>query len=490
MKKLLDYLGRRTRTELLLLGYALMLVVALADYVTGQLVALLSFYLIPVMLVAWYVGRRPGILLSLVGSFFWYLIKLHDPRYSDAKLILFWNYLMRLGVFVISSVLASEVVERRRVEEALRLTQMGLEARAQELAESEANLRQQTGILQSILNSMGDGVIVANDHGRILLFNPMAERLVRAGLGDISPEEWIQQQITYLPGTLTAYPTSEHPLLRAIRGEMIDGAEMYLRRSDAAEGLWLNTTGRPLVDESGKIQGGVVVFSNITARKLLEKQIAEISDREQARIGQDLHDGLCQHLVSTAFAAELLREKLAGENRAEAAKAEAIAEMVNVAITQSRQLARGLYPVRLEVDGLSSALEELAVNVQARNAVHCRFACDDPVMIQDEVAGSNLYRIAQEAVNNAIKHARSKNISIGLGAVEDEVTLTIKDDGVGFHHAPAPGAGMGLHIMNYRARMIGASLDIRRGAGGGTIVICSFHNPNVLKPRHVETNQV
>jgi signal transduction histidine kinase len=102
-------------------------------------------------------------------------------------------------------------------------------------------------------------------------------------------------------------------------------------------------------------------------------------------------------------------------------------------------------------------------------------------LIHDEVAGSNLYRIAQEAVNNAVKHGQAKNISIGLGAVEDEVTLTVKDDGIGFSDTSNASSGMGLHIMNYRAKMIGALLDIRRGAAGGTIVICSFHNETLQK---------
>ena len=131
-----------------------------------------------------------------------------------------------------------------------------------------------------------------------------------------------------------------------------------------------------------------------------------------------------------------MRDKLERKNVPEAAQAETIAEMVNEGISQARNLARGLYPVRLEVDGLSSALEELAASAQARNNVSCHFSCDEQVLIHDEVAGNNLYRIAQEAVNNAVKHGRGRNISIGLGAVEDEVTLTVKDDGIGFPETP------------------------------------------------------
>jgi signal transduction histidine kinase len=345
-----------------------------------------------------------------------------------------------------------------------------------QLAQSETALRRQTNILQSILNSMGDGVIVADASGKILLFNPAAERLIRAGLGTVAPGDSFEQFQTYLSDTLTAYPTNEHPLLRAMRGEIIDGAEIFLRKSDASDGLWLTATGRPLIDEHGRIQGGVVVYTDLSARKLMERQVAEISDREQRRIGQDLHDTLCQQLVSISFATELLREKLERYKLPEAAQAGHIAEMVNDGISQARHLARGFYPVRLEVEGLASALEELAETTQARDSVSCQFSCEEQILIHDTVAGNNLYRIAQEAINNALKHGHCKNISIGLGAVDEEVILTVKDDGVGFPDGREYSSGMGLHIMNYRAKMIGASLDIRRGAGGGTIVICSFHN--------------
>ena len=187
----------------------------------------------------------------------------------------------------------------------------------------------------------------------------------------------------------------------------MDGVEIFLRKSDPLDGLWLSATGRPLVDAHGRIQGGVVVYTDMSARKLMEKQVAEISDREQRRIGQDLHDSLCQHLVSIGFAAELLRDQLARRQLAEAAQAEVIADMVNEGVTQARHLARGLYPVRLELDGLASALEEFAETIQARGQVACHFSCEDQVLIYDEVAGHNLYRIAQESINNAVKHAFS-----------------------------------------------------------------------------------
>jgi signal transduction histidine kinase len=524
--KVIEYLSRKSPATVLLMGLVMVLYVGAVDYVTGQ-VMMLIFYLVPVCFVAWFAGRSSGVVTACAAGLAWYGAKYMDATTVEQHFMLLWNFLMRVLTFAGFAALTSEVAERKRVEQELRRAQEGLERRvrertqelaqanealqaqvaertaaqgklkllnetleeqvaqrsadaeerARQLARSEAALRRQTGILQSILNSMGDGVIVADANAKILLFNPAAERLLRASLGDIPPEHWLEHYETYLPGTLTAYPSNDHPLLRAVRGEVIDGAEIFLRRSNVNEGVWLSATGRPLVDENGHAQGGgVVVFSDITPRKLLEKQIAEVSDREQRRIGQDLHDSLCQHLVSAAFASEFLRDKLARQKLAEAAQAERILDIINEGISQARTLARGLYPVRLEIDGLASALEELAAASQTRSRIPCHFSCDQPVTVYDEVAGVNLYRIAQEAVNNALKHSRARHISIGLGSVEQEVTLTVKDDGVGFPQTLNPRGGMGLSIMNYRAKMIGASLDIRRAAAGGTIVICSFHN--------------
>jgi signal transduction histidine kinase len=523
-----EYFNRKSRTTLTLLGLIGTIFIGQLDYVTGPMVALMAFYLIPICFVAWFAGRWPGILIAVVSSALWFAAEYLDPSSIEYHALLLWNTVERLGLYTILAVLTSEVAERKRIEQALRRAQEGLETRVQErtrelaranealqaevlertvaqtalkvlnetleqrvaersaaaeqraleLAQSEAALRRQTNILQSILNSMGDGVIVADATGKTLLLNPAAERLIRAGLGTVAPGDGFEQHSASFPDTLTAYPSNEHPLLRAMRGEVIDGAEFFLRKSDASEGLWLTATGRPLIDEQGRLQGGVVVYTDMSARKLMERQVAEISDREQRRIGQDLHDTLCQHLVSIAFASELLRDKLERCKLPEAAQADTITEMINEGISQARHLARGLYPVRLEVEGLASAFEELAETTQLCNDVSCKFSCEEQILIYDTVAGNNLYRIAQEAVNNALKHGHCRNISIGLGAVDEEVILTIKDDGVGFPSSLEQSAGMGLHIMSYRAKMIGASLDIRRGAGGGTIVICSFHNEN------------
>jgi PAS domain S-box-containing protein len=474
--KVFEYLSGRSKATLVAMGFLLTLYIGELDFVTGPMVALMVFYLIPIIFVAWFAGRWPGVFLAVIAAAIWYGAKTLDPSSVTKPWLLLWNSLQRLFLFASIGILTAEVAERKRVEQALLQAQDASEQRARALARSEDALRRQTDILKSILNSMGDGVVVADAAGSILLSNPAADRLIKAGLGLGESAQAGNGLQTYLPSTITSHASTDHPLRRAMRGEMIDGAEVFLRPTESSQGIWLSVTGRPLIDQDGQTQGGVVVYTDISARKNMEKQVAEISDREQRRIGQDLHDSLCQHLVSVGFAVQLLRNSLDQLELTESAEAEKIAEMVNDGISQARTLARGLYPVRLEVDGLASALEELAAAAEARSGITCHFQCDEQVLIHDEVAGNNLYRIAQEAVNNAIKHSRARNISIGLGAVEDEVTLTVMDDGKGFPERPASSGGMGLHIMNYRAKMIGAYFDVRRATGGGTLVLCTFHN--------------
>jgi two-component system sensor kinase FixL len=469
-----NFFTGQKKWSIFLIGVVGIFLIGFVDFQTNTHLTWLVFYLVPPAFVGWYIGRKAATSIAILGAILWYVDKfIHPTNAENVGWVLFWNFSMRFGTFIVCGLLSAEVAARKRIEERLRQTNDAL--------------REQTNILESILNSMGDGVIVADADGKVVLFNPEAERLVRKGLGDVTLQNWLQKQQTYMPDLLTAYPTTNHPLLETIEGKNVDGAEMLLGRDGSGPYMWLSCTGRPLVDRDGKIRGGVLVMRDVTDRRTMEKQIADISEREQSRIGQDLHDSLCQQLVSVAYATEILRLALEQQQSAESAKVETIAEMVNQSITQARQFARGLYPVRLEADGLSSALEELANTVQSRAKVRCRFSIDDPVFINDEVSAINLFRIAQEAVNNAVKHSRAANISIGLGAVEDEITLTVKDDGVGFPVKLDRPLGMGLHIMKYRARMIGASLDIRRGAGGGTIVICSFRNQNQIEELHVHT---
>jgi len=219
--------------------------------------------------------------------------------------------------------------------------------------------------------------------------------------------------------------------------------------------------------------GAIARIKAETDRQRLEGQILEISDRQQARIGQDIHDGLCQHLVSLAFDANSLHRALAGKHRGPASKARRIALYLDHAITEARQLSRGLFPVQLGTEGLPHALEDLASTTGRRFKIQCHFSPPKSVIAADAVLATHLYRIAQEAVTNAVKHSQARRISIHLDLHAGRLELRIEDDGRGLS-APQPGAGggMGLHIMDYRARAIGGTFRIGASRLGGTLVSC------------------
>jgi PAS domain S-box-containing protein len=209
-------------------------------------------------------------------------------------------------------------------------------------------------------------------------------------------------------------------------------------------------------------------------RKRLEKSILEISEREKGRIAQDLHDGLGQHLTGVAFLSKVLERKLIEKSAPDACDAAKIARLVNEAINQTRELARGLLPVQSGSKGLMSALQHLASEAEELFNISCHFRVEEDVLIRDIDLATHLYRIAQEAVTNAIKHGQSRQIVIGLSHRRDKVFLSVQDDGLGFTDRLQNKEGMGIRIMNYRANMIGASLDIQKNPAGGTVVICTL----------------
>jgi PAS domain S-box-containing protein len=230
----------------------------------------------------------------------------------------------------------------------------------------------------------------------------------------------------------------------------------------------------PIKDRSGNIIGVSSILREITERKRLEKEVLEISEREQSRIGQDLHDGLCQHLAGIEFRLLGLKQKLEGKSARQGAEIGELTKLVRQGIEQTRTLARGLSPVMLEADGLMNALEELAVQTHRAFDVSCSFGCPLPILFQDNAVSTHLYRIAQEAIHNAVRHGRAKFISVTLLRVNDRVVLGIRDDGVGFPKKPVKHQGMGMRVMQYRAHMVGGAFVVQHNPDGGTSVVCSL----------------
>jgi PAS domain S-box-containing protein len=216
------------------------------------------------------------------------------------------------------------------------------------------------------------------------------------------------------------------------------------------------------------------ILRDVTERRDLEREIQEISEREQRRLGQDLHDGLGQSMTGIAFLAKVLQQKLEARDLEEARSAGSIAALIDQALAQTRRLSRGLCPVVLDANDIEAALEQLAENLRTLFGVACELECDPEMKIADNAVAVHLYRIAQEAATNAIKHGAAKTVLLSLTVRKSRLILRIKDDGAGFPATRPKGKGMGLRVMQHRCRMIGATLTIRAPKEGGVTVICSL----------------
>ncbi|HEY6579054.1 MAG TPA: sensor histidine kinase, partial [Rhizomicrobium sp.] len=223
--------------------------------------------------------------------------------------------------------------------------------------------------------------------------------------------------------------------------------------------------------ESRVSERAAALVREIAERERLQHLLLEASEQEQRRIGQDLHDGLGQHLAGTAIAGQVLREKLERRRLEEAADAKKVVELIEEGVSLTRRSAKGLHPVDLNAEGLMFALEEFAATTATLFDVNCRFVCESPVLIHSAATAEHLFRIAQEATRNAIQHGGSRNIVIELNTVDDGYELRIEDDGMGVPSQP-PTTGMGLRIMGHRARIIGASFQMAARPGGGAEIMC------------------
>ena len=211
----------------------------------------------------------------------------------------------------------------------------------------------------------------------------------------------------------------------------------------------------------------------ILQRMRLEKEMTEVTERERRRLGHDLHDSLCQHLTGVALTAQVLQSKLAGKQSEDAAEAGKLVGLIEEGIDLTRSLARGLFSPDLEGSGLAVALEGLAHNTQERTGVSCEFHHNDEEhgLPGDAALLTQLYRIAQEAVANAVKHSGATRIVIELDGAGDEIHLNIFDDGVGFNSATET-KGLGLKMMKNGADLIGAKFAVSARNPVGTTVSC------------------
>ncbi len=219
----------------------------------------------------------------------------------------------------------------------------------------------------------------------------------------------------------------------------------------------------------------------IERRKGLEGEILAVSDREQQRLGQELHDGLCQHLTAVAFMARSVALRLKNHRVIEVSDVEKIAELVNAAAVDTRNLSTALHRADIDSASLITALEDLVDREIWR--IPCRLEVKPAFHIDDDVVAAQLYRIAREAVINANKHAQAREIVVKLERSRQGMVLRVIDDGVGCRNEPNLKRGLGLHIMNYRAQLVGGRLEIDSPKQGGTCVSCYLSNNTRQPPK-------
>lgn len=333
---------------------------------------------------------------------------------------------------------------------------------------TQSALRDSEERLRAILQTAVEGIITIDERGRIESMNPAAERifgyaaaeLIGKNVKVLMPSPYRDGHDKYLDN----YKRTGHAKIIGI------GREVVGQRKDGS------TFPMDLAVSQVKLHDRMIFAGfvrDITDRKRLEKEILQISELEQHRIGQDLHDGICQQMAAVELMAEVLEQKLRKEAKSLVPPVEKMAAAVRDVISQTRALSRGLSPVLIESEGLMSSFKELASNTREMFGVSCQFFCLKPVHVEDLTTATHLYRIAQEAVSNAIKHGKAREIQIVLSSENGVLTMAIQDDGIGLQTPVPRKKGMGLQVMKYRAGIIGGSIDVRKSEHG-TRVTCTL----------------
>jgi two-component system CheB/CheR fusion protein len=353
------------------------------------------------------------------------------------------------GKVVSASSIARDISERKHAEEAL---------------------RHREALLQAILNAAADSVITTDRAGVMQSVNPATERMF-----GYAAAEMVGQNVSMLMSTHYGQEHDGYMARYLETGESrIIGIsrEMPARRKDGT--IFPTELAVSEIKHLGLFTG---IHRDLSERKRLEREVVEAASMEQRRIGQDLHDSVAQELT----ALNLLARDLAETFRTEPARAEHLLGRIAEGLQRShqglRRVLRGLLPVAVDSAGLMAALADLADRTEREGKVMCTLECPIPVAVEDNLIATHLYLIAQEAVHNAVKHARPRSVRISLQS-NHSLVLSVECDGIGMRISPAANQGLGLRAMRNRAAIIGATLTIEPARPSGTVVTCVLPRRN------------
>lgn len=403
-----------------------------------------------------------------------------------------------------------DITSRKQAEDALRQARDELEQRVrertaelsaaneqlqQEVAERARvaeELRRQTYISRSVFDSISDGVVVADGDGEFIAFNPAAERILHKPRADVGAADWSQFYRLYLPDQTTLYPTEQLPLVRAIRGEVVDNCEIFVRPDDRPDGLWITVSARRLTE----FAGAVAIFHDITDRKaaieaieaeqLRMRQMLSAHERYTRLIAYEIHDGLVQDVTGALMHLEAIRQKQPPAAGSIADEFDLCLRLLRDSIDEARRLISGLRPPIIDEQGLVASLQYLVSEQLARSDIDIQFTCDVQFEKLEALLETTLFRVAQEALTNVRRHSHAKRAVVRLTQHGDRVQLEVRDWGIGFDPARVADHRFGIYGITERVRILRGEACIESAPGEGTRVFVDLpiaHAAHVPSPR-------
>ncbi len=423
----------------------------------GPWVPLTIFFVINFFLAAKYVGGEFSYVIAFMAAAGKTYIKIGFYPDDAAWWQAHWQFISSYALYtLICYFINTQITSRKHIEAAF-----------DELSK----------LSEAIVTETVSGVLVFDERGRCVTANPSVARMLGVSVTRLQNSK-LDQGNAWFPSSLWT----------AIQETLRSGERRQLT-------VWFGDEDREVwsVVSIGQLRHAassylLMVFADITAYKAAqddavaalkragaaERNLVNVGEEVQQRIGRELHDDLGQHLAGVAFMSEVLFRKLKDAGHDEMHDAAKITSMVNEAISKTRYLSQGLYPEELREEGFYAMMDKLAAYVNATHQISCEFLCECNCRIDDPDVAIHLFRISQEAVSNAIRHGRARNIKLKMTGGRDDMpqTLSIEDDGCGVGDATGShkGSGLGMRTMQHRADLIGATFNVTRPSQGGTCI--------------------
>ena len=377
---------------------------------------------------------------------------------------------------------AREELETRVAERTSELLDANeqLRSEVQTRHEVQRELVRQTQILQSILSSIGEGVVVAGRDGRFTVFNPSASRILGVPRLDVPTSEWSRRYGLYLPDRVTPYPEDQLPLVRASRGEVPPETEIYVQHANQPDGVWLSVIARPVRDDNDTLIGGVAVFRDVTeskragaalaAEQKLLQRLLVAHERDRQLTAYEIHDGFLQDITGALMHLESYRRLGAKSPDAANHEFEIALRLLRDSLAEGRGLISGLRPPIIDEQGIVAAIDYLIGEQSISGAGCVEFRPQVSSRRFSALVEGTIYRVVQEALNNVRRHSRASHTTVELVEEGDWIRVDIRDNGIGFDPLTITENRFGLQGIRERARLLRGRASIESQLGQGTRV--------------------